>query len=196
MRHFKSIITLSFLTFSLASFADDSGLYKIDPVHSTVGFEVPHLVISSVEGKFIDFSGEITLDEKNFEKSKVSAVINVQSIDTSNQKRDEHLKSKDFFEVAQYPTMTFTSKKISGNKSNFKMTGDLIIKGIKKTVTFNAKFLGTVKDGYGNLKAVFQADTKINRKDFGLKWNSMVEAGPVVGDDVTITLKIQAAKPS
>ncbi|MCB0421115.1 MAG: YceI family protein [Bdellovibrionales bacterium] len=195
MNKFKCISLLLALTLStLPVSANDSGVYQIDPVHSHVGFEVPHLVISSVEGKFKEFSGTIEINEKTFSKSKVEATIKVSSIDTGTEKRDNHLKSKDFFEVETYPDMKFVSQKISGNKKKFTMTGQLTIKGKTRTVTFSSKFLGTVKDGYGNLKAAFVAETEVNRKDFGLTWNSMVEAGPVVGDDVKITLKVQAAK--
>ncbi len=187
------LVSLSFILTSPA-YAQQSGKYDIDPMHSKIGFEVPHLVISTVEGKFTEFSGTIDLNVEKFEKSKVNASINVDSIDTGVKKRDDHLRSKDFFEVSKYPSMKFVSQKISGNKKRFKMTGDLTIKGITKKVTFDGVYLGTVKDGYGNLKTAFKAETKVDRKAFGLTWNSMVEAGPVVGDEVKISLNIQAAK--
>lgn len=169
------------------------GTYAIDASHSKVGFEVPHLVISTVEGRFTDYKGNVVLDKK-FQKSKVNIDISAKSIDTSIAKRDDHLRSADFFEVEKYPALTFKSKRFTGTPEAFKVAGDLTIKGVTKEVVLDGKYLGTVKDGYGNEKAAFQAGTKINRKDFGLNWSSVVEAGPVVGDEVTISLKVQAAK--
>ncbi|MCB0356910.1 MAG: YceI family protein [Bdellovibrionales bacterium] len=185
------ILFTSIFTVTIVQAGD---LYQIDPVHSSVSFEVPHLVISSVEGKFTDFNGTIEFADNNFESSKVEAAIKTQSINTNNEKRDNHLRSKDFFEVSKFSTMNFISQKIVGKKDNFVMIGHLTIKGVKKSVKFDTKYLGSVTDGYGNLKVAFLAKTKINRKDYGLMWNSMVEAGPVVGDEIEITLKIQAAK--
>lgn len=187
--------TLLTLTVSIANAAGkiEPGKYNVDPMHSKVGFEIPHLVISSVEGKFKSFTGTVTLDEK-FEKSKVSAEAEISSIDTSVDDRDKHLKSPDFFDSAKYPKLTFVSSQISGSPESFKLVGDLTIKGTTKKVTFDGKYLGTVKDAYGQTKAAFNASTKISRKEFGLTWSKVVEAGPVVGDEVTIELKIQAAK--
>lgn len=170
-----------------------AGTYQVDPAHSKVGFEVTHLVVSSVEGRFNDYQGELKLGEK-IEDSKVNMSIKTASIDTGIKKRDDHLRSADFFDAKKYPTITFKSKKVKADGDDLKITGDMTMKGITKEVTFDAKYLGSVKDGYGNYKAAFQASTKINRKDFGLTWSSMVEAGPAVGDDVTLSLKIQAAK--
>lgn len=173
--------------------ASQAGKYALDTAHSKVGFEIPHLVISTVEGRFAKYDGEIELAEK-FTDSKVTASIDVSTIDTSNGDRDKHLKSADFFDVAKYPKMTFKSKKITGTAENFKVVGDLTIKDKTKEVTLDGKFLGVVKDGYGNEKAAFNATTKINRQEFGLKWSKAVEVGPVVGDEVTISLKVQGAK--
>lgn len=171
----------------------EAGKYQIDPMHSKVGFEVPHLVVSSVEGMFKSFEGNIEISQ-DITKSKVVASVNIDSIDTGVGKRDEHLKSPDFFDSKKYPKMSFESRSITGSPESFTMEGDLIIKGQKKSVKFTGKYLGAVTDGYGNRKVALQASAQVNRKDFGLNWNSMVEAGPVVGDTVTIELKIQAAK--
>ncbi len=170
-----------------------AGKYSLDASHSKVGFEIPHLVISTVEGRFGSFTGEFEMGEK-VSSSKVTASVDISSIDTANADRDTHLKSADFFDAAKHPKMTFTSKSITGSFESFKMTGDLTIKGKTKSVVFDGKFLGNVVDGYNNTKAAFTATTKISRKDFGLTWSKAVEAGPVVGDEVTITLKIQGAK--
>ncbi len=170
-----------------------AGKYSLDASHSKVGFEIPHLVISSVEGRFGSFTGEFEMGEK-VSSSKVTASVDINSIDTANADRDTHLKGADFFDTQKHPKMTFTSKSITGSFESFKMTGDLTIKGKTKSVVFDGKFLGNVNDAYGNTKAAFTATTKINRKDFGLTWSKAVEVGPVVGDEVTITLKIQGAK--
>lgn len=171
-----------------------SGSFAVDPMHSKVGFEIPHLVISTVEGHFKDFEGKIELADK-FEKSSVKATVEINSIDTGVSKRDDHLKSPDFFDAAKFPKMTFASTEIKGTPDNFKMTGDLTMKGVTKKVTFDGKFLGTVADGMGNEKAAFTATTKVKRADWGLTWNKAVEAGPVVGDTLTINLRIEAARP-
>lgn len=170
-----------------------AGNYALDPMHSSVGFEIPHLVVSTVEGKFKVFEGTVDV-QPDFAKSKLSATVDIGSIDTGTEKRDDHLKSPDFFDAKKFAKMTFVSTAIKGKPDGFKLEGDLTVRDQKKKVTFDAKYLGAVKDGYGNEKIAFRATTKINRKDFGLTWNSVVEAGPVVGDEVTIELKIQAAK--
>ena len=202
----KTFLTLALTALSLNVFAADkkaekkaaaatvqAGKYNLDTAHSKVGFEIPHLVISSVEGRFASFEGEVELAEK-IADSKVNVSINIDSIDTANGDRDKHLRSPDFFDVAKFPKMTFKSKKITGSYDKFKIVGDLTIKDKTKEVTLDGHFLGIVNDAYGNTKAAFNASTKINRQDFGLTWSKLVEAGPVVGDEVTITLKIQAAK--
>lgn len=171
----------------------ETGKFQIDPMHSKVGFEVPHLVIATVEGKFKTFSGEVELDS-DFTKSKVSTEVEINSIDTGVTKRDDHLKSEDFFDAKKHPKMTFTSTSITGTPDAFKLIGDLTIRGNKKSVTFEGKYLGAVTDGYGGRKVAFKATTKVSRKEFGLKWSSTVEAGPVVGDEVTISLNIEAGK--
>lgn len=185
------------LLVSVSSWATPSplakGSYKIDLMHSKVGFEVTHLVISTVEGSFKTFSGSIIVD-KDITKSQVNAEVDINSIDTNVADRDNHLKSADFFDVEKFPKMNFKSTEIKGNEKSFKMTGDLTIKGITKKVTFDSTYKGSAKDAYGNTKVAFEAKTVISRKEFGLTWNKMVEAGPVVGDEITLVLKIQAAK--
>ena len=173
----------------------DAGSYNIDQAHSKVGFEIPHLVISSVEGRFNKFDGVIVLD-KDFQKSTFKSSVDVGSIDTGEKKRDDHLLSPDFFDAKKFASMTFVSSEVKGTPEGFKLTGDLTIKGVTKKVTFDSKFLGQVKDGYGNQKVAFHGTTKINRKDFGLTWSQAVEAGPIVGDTLEIVLSIQAGKPA
>lgn len=191
----KTILTLVATLLASQAHAKgiEAGTYDIDVAHSKVGFEIPHLVIATVEGRFKEFSGAIVIDPK-LDKSSVQATIEVKSIDTGIDKRDEHLKSPDFFDVAKNGQIVFKSTKVSGTPAALKIAGDLTIKGVTKKVTLDGKYLGAVKDGYGNEKVAFELKTKIKRQDFGLTWSQAVEAGPVVGDDVSISLKIQAAK--
>lgn len=187
-------VLLSTVFMSVSVFAKDyqAGNYQIDVAHSKVGFEIPHLVISTVEGKFTDYKGTIKLDKK-FNRSKFDVVINTKSIDTSIAKRDEHLRSADFFDVEKFPEIKFVSTKVTGTPEKFTIAGNLTMKGVTKPVTLEGQYLGSVKDGFGNHKAAFSAKTTLDRKEFGLTWSNMVEAGPVVGDKVTVDLKIQAA---
>ena len=170
-----------------------AGTYKIDPSHSKVGFEISHLVISTVEGRFGTFEGSVVAGDK-FDKTQFEAKVQIGSIDTSEKKRDEHLKSPEFFDAAKFPTMTFKSTAIKGSPESFKLEGDLTIKGITKKVAFDAKYAGSVTDPWGNVRAAFSAKTKISRKAFGLTWNKLIESGPVVGDEVTIDLKAETIK--
>jgi polyisoprenoid-binding protein YceI len=195
MKSFRRIYGALILTTSMTAFAAEkysAGSYQIDPMHSKVGFEVPHLIISTVEGKFTKVQGSIDLD-KNFKNSVVQASIDANSIDTGVGQRDDHLRSADFFNVKENPNLEFKSTSISGSPEKFKLVGDLTIRGVTRKVTLDSKYFGTVVDGYGNEKVVIQGKTKINRKDFGLTWNNAVEAGPVVGDEISIDLRIQAA---
>jgi len=195
----KQTLTASLLAIALplTAFAAGKtipeGKFNIDPMHSKVGFEVAHLVISSVEGKFNKFEGVITSD-KSVDKSKVEFSADIASIDTGVAKRDDHLKSPDFFDAKKFAKMSFTSTKVTQADDTLTIVGTLKIKDKSNPVTITAKYLGEVKDGYGQDKIAFKGSTKISRKEFGLTWNSTVEAGPVVGDEVTITLNIQAAK--
>jgi len=147
-----------------------------------------------VEGRFQKFTGKVELAPA-FDKSKFSVNVETASVDTGLAKRDEHLRSPDFFDVAKYPSLTFVSTLVKGKPDSFKLTGDLTIHGVTKKVTLDAKYLGAVNDGMGSEKAAFTAKTKVNRKDFGLKWGNMMEAGPVVGDEVTIELRVEAGHP-
>ncbi|HEY8271753.1 MAG TPA: YceI family protein, partial [Pseudobdellovibrionaceae bacterium] len=185
--------TLLMSQMALAETKVPEGNYKLDVSHSKVGFEVNHLVVSTVEGKFSDFEGMINIDPK-LEKSKVDITIKATSINTDNKDRDEHLRSPDFFDVKKYDKLTFKSKKISGTPEALKVAGDLTLHGVTKPVVLDTKYTGTVKDPWGNERVAFKAATKISRKDFGLTWSKAVEAGPVVGDEVTLDLKVEAIK--
>ena len=189
-----TLLTLGLSTAALAAKAIPVGTFNIDGAHSKIGFEIPHLIISTVEGKFSKYEGTFTVDKK-IEKSKVEVSIDIDSIDTGVGQRDTHLKSAEFFDAAKYPKMTFNSSKVSQKDDVLTVTGDLKIKDVTKKITMDLKYLGSVKDGYGAEKLAFKGKTKISRKEFGLKWNQAVEAGPVVGDEVEILLALEAAAP-
>lgn len=169
--------------------------WNIDPSHSTVRFTVRHLVIAKVHGVFGKFSGSFQLDPDDLAKSSVQVEIDAASLDTKDEKRDAHLRSADFFDTENFKSLTFTSKRVEGKGGKVsKVIGDLTIHGTTKEVALEVEDLGRAKDPWGNEKAAFEAKTRVNRYDFGLKWNAALEAGGVlVGENVDITLEIQAA---
>jgi len=167
--------------------------WTIDPAHSEVGFKVKHLVISTVTGEFKNFSGEISGDSDGFEGAEVTFEADINSIETGNEDRNSHLKSDDFFKADEYPKLTFESTSFKKTGDNeYKLNGDLTIRGTTKEISLDVVHGGTVEDPYGNTKAGFEINGQINRKEFGLKWNTVTEAGSVVvGDKVTLQLNIQ-----
>jgi polyisoprenoid-binding protein YceI len=168
--------------------------WQIDPAHSAAHFSVRHLMISNVRGEFSKVSGNAILDPSDPAKSTVEVSVDTASIDTRELQRDEHLRSADFFDAANHPAMTFRSKKITAaGTDRFKVTGDLSIRGATREVTFNVDGPVTpVKDPWGNIRTGVSATAKINRKDFGLVWNALTEAGGVVvGDEVSITFEAE-----
>lgn len=170
--------------------------WEFDKAHSRIGFSVRHLVISKTKGYFDDFSGQVIFDGKNLEKGTASVTIQVGSIDTDNGDRDTHLKSADFFDIEKFPTMKFTSKKITPGEGNrFTMVGDLTIKGVTREVALEGEFFGTKDDARGNTRAGFSAATTINRQDFNVTWDNKLQDGSlVVGNDVSIELEIELVK--
>jgi len=164
--------------------------WGIDPTHSEVSFKVKHLVISTVTGYFKSFDASAETDSEDFDGAKVSFSAEINSIDTNQTDRDNHLKSADFFDAEEFPTMNF-----SGVLQGEKLVGELTIKDISKTVELDVDFGGVVEDPYGNTKAGFEIEGKISRKEFGLMWNAVTEAGSVVvSDQVRIILGIQLVK--
>jgi polyisoprenoid-binding protein YceI len=169
--------------------------FKLDPSHSQVGFSVRHLVISNVRGEFRKYEGTVALDDADPARSTVEATIDVGSVDTRVADRDAHLKSPDFFDVAKYPTMTFKSTKVArAGKDKLAVTGDLTLHGVTRPVVLDVTVTPEVKGMFGETRRAFAATTKIDRKDFGLTWNKVVEAGPAVGDEIAITLDLEAVK--
>lgn len=187
----STIIALALPAFAFAS------TWTIDPDHSNVGFKVRHLMVSNVKGSFEKHTGIVEINDKDITKSKVEVSIDTNSINTNVQKRDEHLRSADFFDVAKYPAMTFVSKKVAtAGKDKLKVTGDLTLHGITKQVVLDVEGPSKEsKDPWGNIRKGATATTKINRKDFGLVWNKALETGGVaVGEEITITLEIEMIK--
>lgn len=168
-------------------------VWNIDPTHSEIQFKVKHLVISTVTGNFKSFDGRLEAEGDNFENADAYFEADIDSIFTNNEDRDNHLKSEDFFDAENYPKLTFesTSFEKTGDDT-YKITGDLTIRDVTKEIELEAVHGGTVEDPYGNTKAGFEATGSINRKDFGLTWDAVTEAGNVVvGDTVKLQLNLQ-----
>lgn len=190
-RRLATCILLAFLALPALALG---ATWQIDPEHSHVGFKVRHLMISNVKGEFAKYQGTVEIDDQDITRSRVNVTIDTASIDTGVAKRDDHLRSPDFFDVATHPTMTFVSKKVAKvGEGQLKVTGDLTIRGVTKEATLAVENLsGPVKDPWGNFRRGASATAKINRKEFGLAWNKALEAGGVaVGDEVTITLEVE-----
>jgi polyisoprenoid-binding protein YceI len=173
--------------------------WQIDPQHSAAHFSVRHLMISNVRGEFTKVSGNAVLDPTDPPKSTLEVIIDATSIDTREPQRDEHLRSADFLDVANHPTITFRSKKITpAGTDHYKVTGDLTIRGVTREVTFDVEGPATpVKDPYGNIRTGVSGTAKINRKDFGLVWNALTEAGGVmVGDEVSLAFEAELIQQS
>ncbi|NVN90820.1 MAG: polyisoprenoid-binding protein [Desulfuromonadales bacterium] len=188
--------TATIVALALPAFASAT-TWTIDPDHSNVGFKVKHLMVSNVKGSFDKHTGVVEINDKDITKSKVEVTIDTNSINTNVKKRDDHLRSADFFDVAKYPTMTFVSKKVAkAGKDKLKVTGDLTLHGVTRQVVLDVEGpTKESKDPWGNFRKGATATTKINRKDFGLVWNAVLETGGVaVGEEVTITLEIEMIK--
>jgi polyisoprenoid-binding protein YceI len=170
--------------------------YGIDKAHSEVVFSIKHLV-SKVSGKFQDFEGKIAIDRAKPEASTAEFTIKATSINTGETRRDDHLRSPDFFDVAKNPEITFKSSKVTAkSKDAFEVAGELTMRGVTKPVVLAVSFLGDIKDPMGNEKAGFEVTTTLNRKDFGIVWNRALDQGGfVLGDDVKVTINLQAVKP-
>ena len=188
MKFIAPLFAAALASVSVAAMASE---WNIDASHSNVAFTVRHLV-SKVSGGFNDFSGKINFDEKKPEDTKISVTVKTASVNTANAKRDEHLRAADFFDAEKFPTLTFVSTKVTptGAKT-YKLEGNQTIHGVTKPAVYNVEYLGAAKDPGGQLRAGFTATSKINRKDYGLAWNKVVESTPLVGDEVDITLQFE-----
>jgi len=168
-------------------------VWNLDPSHLDVGFAVRHLMISTVKGRFGSVAGTVSVEGDDFATAKVDVSIDTASVDTREPKRDEHLRSADFFDVARFPTMTFASTRVERvTKNRYTLVGDLTIRGVTREVSLDVMSEGLVRDPWGFERAGFTASGHLNRKDFGLTWNVALEAGGVlVGDDVKLTFEVE-----
>lgn len=189
----KSVFAMATLFLVLVQFGQAQEKYTIDVAHSLLGFGVKHMVITTVNGKFNDFSGTIVYDESDISKLRAEVTIKTASIDTDNPKRDDHLRSPDFFDAANNPEIKFVSKKAVTDGDQHIMYGDLTIRGVTKEVAIPFSVTQKIVDPWGNTRRGMEGSLKINRQDFGVKWNKQLDAGGlVVSDDVKITLQIEA----
>jgi polyisoprenoid-binding protein YceI len=171
--------------------------WKLDPTHTIVEFSAKHLMITTVKGRITDIEGSIFTDEKNPENSSVQATLNAISIDTRTEQRDQHLRSADFLHVEKYPTIGFKSTRIEGDRKAFKLIGDLTIRDVTREITLDVQFEGQTKDPWGGERVGFSAQGKLDRREFGLTWNQLLETGGLaVGNDIKINIEVEAVKVS
>jgi len=169
--------------------------WVIDPTHSEIQFKVKHLVISTVTGSFKSFEGSVESETEDFEGAKVTFSADTASVDTNQAQRDEHLKGSDFFDSEKYPKISFAGILTSTGDESYALKGDLTVKEVTKPFSFDVEYGGNMTDFYGNNKAGFEITGKINRKEFGLEWSAVTEAGGVVvGDDVKLIANVQVVK--
>ncbi|MHB1107272.1 MAG: YceI family protein [Lutibacter sp.] len=170
--------------------------WNIDPSHSSIRFAVDHMVISEVEGIFSKYEGSVIATKDDFSDAKINFIVDVNSVNTDNAKRDEHLRSTDFFETEKYPKMTFVSSSVTKTGTGkYNLKGKLTLHGVTKEIALVMTYGGTTKDPWGNTKAGLKVTGVINRTDFGLKYNSVLEAGSLmIGEEVAITAKVELAK--
>jgi len=200
MKHaLRPLAALLAMAISAAPSAAAPTTWKVDPAHTEVGFEVRHF-FSKVHGVFHDMQGTIVFDDQDLSAIRIDASARVMSVDTGNKRRDAHLQTPEFFNAAKDSLLSFKSTKVEkSGKDKFKITGDLTMRGVTKSVVFDAEFLGSSAISVGGQswgsKAGFSATTVVNRKDFGINWNEALDnGGMMVGDDVTIILNIEANK--
>jgi polyisoprenoid-binding protein YceI len=168
-------------------------IWQIDPTHSTAEFAVRHMMVTTVKGHISAVEGTITLDERDLTHSSVAVSLDATSIDTRDPKRDEHLRSADFFDVVQFPKVTFTSTRIEDEEDGYRIVGDLTMRGVTKETVLGAAFKGRQRDPWGSERAGFTAKGVIDRRDFGLTWNQALEAeGILLGNDVRIEIELEA----
>ncbi len=194
LKQFFSLAAVA-AVFSASVGAQAGQTLVVDNSHSTIGFSVKHLMIADVNGSFTDYSGVVENAEgEDLAKAKISFTIKTASVNTANQKRDDHLRGPDFFDSAKHPEITFVSDKITpAKKGTYKVAGDLTMRGVTKKASFDVQSLGKMKNPWGQEVFAFAGTTSLNRKDYGLTWNKALESGGVlVGEDVRINVAIEA----
>jgi polyisoprenoid-binding protein YceI len=188
-RHLILTLIFSLLAFGITFGAEK---YTFERAHSSVNWSVKHLVLTSTKGQFKDFTGTINMDDDNISNSTVEVTIQTASIDSDNERRDNHLRSADFLDVENHPTMTFKSKKITKTADGYVAIGDLTIRGITKEATLPFSLIGPVSGPRGNKRIGVEAETTINRQDFGVSWSKTLDTGGLVaGNDVTVSIVVE-----
>lgn len=193
---FTHIIAAGVITILAGTTAFALDTYKVDPAHSTIGFSIDHLVINTVHGRFRQFDGSIAVDPDSGNALKeASATIQTKSIDTDIPKRDDHLRSPDFFDAEKFPTIAFEAKEVKKDGNQQVLVGKFTLHGVTKDVSLPVSVKGPIKDPWGNTRVGLEVNTKLNRKDYGLTWNKVLEAGGLmVGEDVTIQINAEFVK--
>ncbi len=192
---FKSTLTAVTAALLLNSIAGAADTYKIDPAHTSVNFSVRHLGLSNVKGHFKDFTGTIVLDDGKI--AEAAGTIQVQSIDTGVQQRDNHLRTPDFFDAAKYPTITFKTKRVETSGGQNVMVADFTMRGVTKELRLPVTLSGPAKDPWGNQRIGLEAKTKLNRKDYGINYNQVLETGiQAVGEEIELEINAEATRQS
>ena len=180
---------------NVATVAAEMATWKLDKDHTTLGFDVVHMVVSKTKGKFTEYTGTVEMDAEKQEFKTIEAVIQTASVNTDHQKRDDHLRSADFFDVKTFPTMTYTMKNYTKSGDQYTAIGDFTLLGVTKEITLVGTFNGVAEDPWGNTRAGFTAEGKLNRKDFGMKFSKLLDnGGLMVGDEVNLKLEIEVIK--
>jgi polyisoprenoid-binding protein YceI len=191
----QRIVMVSLLGLLPIAAEAETARWTIDPDHSVIEFRVTHMVVSKTSGRFLDYQGVVEMDADAKTFKTIEATIKAESINTNQDKRDMHLRNTDFLDVKQFPTITYKMKNYQKQGDSYTVVGELTLRGLTKAVTLNVIFNGVAKDPWGNTRAGFSADGKLNRKDFGMVWNKTLDTGGlVVGDEVQIHLDIECIK--
>jgi polyisoprenoid-binding protein YceI len=189
----KTILSAALAVLWLTSNAQAADTYKIDPVHSSVTFSVRHMVINKVKGKFNEFSGTIVVDNDKIKEA--AGTIQTKSIDTGVTQRDQDLRSPNFFDVEKYPTITFQSKRVEKKGDSTLLIGDFAMHGVTKELSLPVQLNGPIKDAWGNMRIGLEGKTKLNRKDYGMTYNKVLEAGGLmVSEEIEIEINAEAIK--
>jgi len=192
---FRVLLWLGVLAWFPTAVYAEPARWNIDPEHSTVEFRIAHMVVSKTTGRFMDYAGYIDMDAEDGMVTAIEATIQAESVNTSHIKRDTHLRNAEFLDVKLYPTITYKMKSYKKTTEGFTAVGDLTLHGVTKEVTLAGRYNGSTKDPWGNTRAGFSAEGKLNRKDFGMVWNKTLDnGGLVVGDEVQIRLDIECMK--
>jgi len=170
-------------------------VWKLDPAHTLVEFSAKHLMISTVKGRIAGVDGSITIDQNELANSGVEVNLDAKTLDTRIEQRDQHLRSADFLDVEKFPEITFRSTDIQGDEQNFKLTGDLTIRDVTRPITLDVTFEGQTKDPWGGERVGFSATGKLDRREYGLTWNLLLESGGLtVGNEIKINVEVEAVK--